>query len=367
MGEGLPSHARFKSSAQVKSSPRHDDARPFCAVIGAGPAGLFAAETLARAGARVTVFDHKPSPARKFLMAGRGGLNITHSEPLERFITRYGVGAPFLSPLIRAWPPQALRDFCAELGEPTFVGSSGRVFPASFKASPLLRAWLARLARLGVVIAPRHSFRGFAGKGVLRMSAPDGDEILLKVDAIILAMGGASWPRLGSDGGWVKTLADAGVAIHPLQPANAGLRVAWSDLYRADFEGQPIKNVTIRHQIGTARGDMVVTRSGLEGGPVYTLFLASRIADTTRLRATVATVILVSALVRLLLFTGSGFLYESALPALAAALLPCALAGYLMGSRLHLRMPQAQVRRVIWMVLVAAAVSLLARGTMGLM
>lgn len=270
MGEGQPSHTRLKPPAQTKVS-RRDGARSLCAVIGAGPAGLFAAETLARAGARVTIYDHKPSPARKFLMAGRGGLNITHSEPLEHFISRYGDGAPFLSPLIRAWPPQALRDFCAELGEPTFVGSSGRVFPASFKASPLLRAWLARLARLGIVIAPRHSFLGFAGEGVLRLAAPDGDEILHKVDAVVLAMGGASWPRLGSDGGWVKTLAGAGVAIRPLQPANAGLRVAWSALYRADFEGQPIKNVTLRHHVGTARGDIVVTRSGLEGGPVYTL------------------------------------------------------------------------------------------------
>ena len=284
MGEGQLSHARFTPSAQVKTSLRRGGARPNCAVIGAGPAGLFAAETLARAGVHVTVYDHKPSPARKFLMAGRGGLNITHSEPLERFISRYGASARHMEPLIHAWPPQALRDFCAELGEPTFVGSSGRVFPTSFKASPLLRAWLARLGRLGVVIAPRHSFLGFAGERVLRMSSPEGGEVLHNVDAVVLAMGGASWPRLGSDGGWVKALTAAGVAIRPLKPANAGLRIDWSALYRADFEGQPIKNVSLRHESdrhhpAIARGDMIITRSGLEGGPVYAL--SSRLREAT--------------------------------------------------------------------------------------
>jgi uncharacterized flavoprotein (TIGR03862 family) len=257
--------------------------------VGAGPAGLFAAETLSRAGARVTVYDHKASPARKFLMAGRGGLNITHSEPMERFISRYGSQAPQIEPFIRAWPPQALRDFCAELGEETFVGSSGRVFPSSFKASPLLRAWLARLARLGVVIAPRHSFVGLAaGEGVYIMG-PDGDEALKRVDATILALGGASWPRLGSDGGWVQGLTAAGVAIRPLRPANAGLRVAWTAIYRTDFEGMPLKNVLLRYNpmgcgptgscLATARGDIVVTRSGLEGGPAYAL--SSQLREAT--------------------------------------------------------------------------------------
>lgn len=266
----------------------HRGAQPICAVIGAGPAGLFAAETLARAGGLVTVYDHKASPARKFLMAGRGGLNITHSEPLERFIARYGARAPEMEPLIRAMPPQALRDFCAELGEETFVGSSGRVFPASFKASPLLRAWLTRLARHGVVIAPRHSFLGFAEEG-LRIKGPDGEEGRYRVDVTILSLGGASWPRLGSDGGWVQMLSAAGVAVHPLRPANAGLRVAWSALYLADFEGQPIKNVLLRYGsserdssrsgLATARGDIVVTRTGLEGGPAYTL--SSRLREAT--------------------------------------------------------------------------------------
>ncbi len=250
---------------------------PFCAVIGAGPAGLFAAEALARAGARVTIYEHKPSPARKFLMAGRGGLNITHSEGLERFLSRYGVAARRLAPFIRAWPPQALRDFCADRGEETFVGTSGRVFPASFKASPLLRAWLERLDRLGVSVASRHAFAGFAGKGVLRLLGPDGGEIMRPADAVVLALGGASWPRLGSTGGWAEPLEAAGVAVTPLRAANSGALVAWSPLFRSDFEGQPVKTVLLRHGDATARGDMVVTRNGLEGGPVYAL--SSRLRD----------------------------------------------------------------------------------------
>lgn len=249
---------------------RHRD-RPFCAVIGAGPAGLFAAETLARAGATVTVYEHKANPARKFLMAGRGGLNITHSENLDRFIARYGAAAPFLGPLVRAWPPQALRAFCADLGEATFVGSSGRVFPASFKASPLLRAWLARLTALGVTIATRHAFAGFAGEGLIRLVPPDGGDLLRRVDAVILAMGGASWPRLGSDGRWAAELSAEGVKVTPFAPANCGALIGWSPRFLADFEGQPIKTALISHEGRTARGDLVVTRGGLEGGPVYAL------------------------------------------------------------------------------------------------
>lgn len=265
----------------MEASSINDAVAPFCAVIGAGPAGLVAAEALARAGARVVVYEHKPSPARKFLMAGRGGLNITHSENLERFISRYGAAAKTLGPLIRAFPPETLRDFCAELGEKTFVGSSGRVFPASFKASPLLRAWLERLARLGVVIATRHAFRGFAGEGVLRLEGPEGGEILRSADAVVLALGGASWPRLGSDGGWTPLLGAAGVAVTPLAPANCGARVDWSAIFRGDFEGQPLKTVLLRQGEATARGDIVVTRTGLEGGPVYALSSGLREAVAT--------------------------------------------------------------------------------------
>ncbi|MCC3244955.1 TIGR03862 family flavoprotein [Methylocystis sp. WRRC1] len=286
MGERHPPLNRLTAAAPVEAALIKDAVAPFCAVIGAGPAGLFAAEALARAGARVTIYEHKASPARKFLMAGRGGLNITHSENLDRFISRYGAGAKRVAPFIRAWPPQALRDFCAELGEATFVGTSGRVFPASFKASPLLRAWLLRLQSLGVTIATRHAFRGFAGERVLRLQGPDGDEIIRRVDAVVLALGGASWPKLGSDGVWAGRLRSVGVAVTPLSAANSGALVEWSSLFRSDFEGQPIKTVMLRHGGAGARGDMVVTRTGLEGGPVYALSSRLREAVEREGRAT---------------------------------------------------------------------------------
>lgn len=277
MGQSHPPYS-FVAAARVEAAHINDAVAPFCAVIGAGPAGLFAAEALARAGARVTIYEHKPSPARKFLMAGRGGLNITHSENLERFISRYGAAAKRMDPLIRAFPPQALRDFCAELGETTFVGSSGRVFPASFKASPLLRAWLKRLSGLGVAIAARHAFLGFEGEGgILKLRGPDGVEHFRRADAVVLALGGASWPRLGSEGGWTGALSAAGVAVTPLVAANSGALVDWSPIFRGDFEGQPIKTVMLRHGDSVARGDMVITRTGLEGGPVYAL--SSRLRD----------------------------------------------------------------------------------------
>ncbi|RTL84649.1 MAG: TIGR03862 family flavoprotein [Hyphomicrobiales bacterium] len=277
MGQSHPPFA-FVAAARVEAAHINDAVAPFCAVIGAGPAGLFAAEALARAGARVTIYEHKASPARKFLMAGRGGLNITHSENLERFISRYGAAARRIGPIIRAFPPQALREFCAGLGETTFVGSSGRVFPASFKASPLLRAWLARLSSLGVVISTRHAFLGFEAEGgVLRLKGPDGAEILRRADAVVLALGGASWPRLGSEGGWTGALSAAGVAVTPLAAANSGALVDWSPIFRGDFEGQPVKTVLLRHGDAVARGDIVVTRTGLEGGPVYAL--SSRLRD----------------------------------------------------------------------------------------
>ena len=262
----------FTRNAQI-SAPA-----PFCAVIGAGPAGLIAADVLSRAGARVTVFDHKPSPARKFLMAGRGGLNLTHSEPLEVFLTRYGAAREWLEPIIRAFPPERLREFCAELGEETFVGTSGRVFPKSFKASPLLRALLARLTARGVRFE-RGAFDGFAGDGALSLRGPEGESRVLAPGAAILALGGASWPRLGSDGGWTRAFDALGVAMTPLAPANCGALIGWSAHFQGAFEGQPIKTILLRHGAAAARGDLVVTRAGLEGGPAYAL--ASSLREET--------------------------------------------------------------------------------------
>ena len=233
------------------------------AVIGAGPAGLMAAETLAAAGARVAVYDHVASPARKFLMAGRGGLNLTHSEPLEGFIARYRAGGAHLAPMLWAFPPAALVAWCEGLGQPVFTGSSGRVFPAAMKASPLLRAWLARLASLGVVLHPRQAFGGFASSGqVLVGGAP------VVADAVVLAMGGASWPRLGSDGGWVVAL---GEAVHPFVPSNCGFAVAWSAPFRARAAGQPLKRIALSHAGQTVRGEAMITDAGIEGGAVYAL------------------------------------------------------------------------------------------------
>ncbi|WP_050783386.1 NAD(P)/FAD-dependent oxidoreductase [Methylobacterium nodulans] len=240
------------------------------AVIGAGPAGLFAAEVLAQAGLAVTVVERMPSPARKLLIAGRGGLNLTHSEPLERFLARYHPPAGPIEAAIRAFPPEALRAWCEGLGQATFVGSSGRVFPTAFKASPLLRAWLARLGRLGVTLRTRTRWTGWAGDGSLRLLGPEGEESL-RADATVLALGGASWPRLGSDGGWAGILAADGVAVAPLRPANVGFTVVWSPAFAERFAGAPLKRVALSCGPDRVRGEAVVTAEGIEGGAVYAL------------------------------------------------------------------------------------------------
>lgn len=240
------------------------------AVIGAGPAGLMAAEVMAQGGARVTVYDAMPSAGRKFLMAGRGGLNLTHSEPMPQFMARYREAAPKLQAAIEAFSPDALRAWSEALGEPTFVGTSGRVFPKAFKASPLLRAWLRRLDAAGVRFAFRHRWTGWDEEGQLAFRTPDGS-LVIPANATVLALGGASWPRLGSDGAWVDCLAAKGVAVSKLRPANSGFTVAWSELFRARFEGQPLKGVALTVGAHTVRGEAMITRSGIEGGAVYAL------------------------------------------------------------------------------------------------
>ncbi|WP_074122761.1 TIGR03862 family flavoprotein [Bradyrhizobium sp. AS23.2] len=240
------------------------------AVIGAGPAGLMAAEVLAQGGARVTVYDAMPSAGRKLLMAGRGGLNLTHSEPLPQFIARYRGAAPKLQAAIAAFSPDALRAWSEALGEPTFVGSSGRVFPKAFKASPLLRAWLRRLDAAGVRFAFRHRWSGWVDEGRLQFQTRDGAPAIA-ADATVLALGGASWPRLGSDGGWTTILADKGVSIAPLRPANCGFSVAWSDIFRTRFEGQPLKGIALTFGPHSLRGEAIVTQAGIEGGAIYAL------------------------------------------------------------------------------------------------
>ncbi|MBY0333766.1 MAG: NAD(P)/FAD-dependent oxidoreductase, partial [Acetobacteraceae bacterium] len=243
-------------------------AAPTIAVIGAGPAGLMAAEVLARGGARVTVLDHMPSPGRKLLIAGRGGLNLTHSEPLEAFLGRYGAARPALEPAIRRFPPAALVAWAEGLGQPTFVGSSGRVFPRAMKASPLLRAWLARLEGLGVALRPRHRWGGWDAAGAPAFTTPQGP-LALRVEAVVLALGGASWPRLGSDGAWPALLPD--VPVTPLRPANCGFHVAWSGHLRTRFAGTPLKRIALAFAGRSARGEAVITEAGIEGGAVYAL------------------------------------------------------------------------------------------------
>ncbi len=241
-----------------------------CVVVGAGPAGLMAAEQLALAGRNVVVRDACPSPARKFLLAGRGGLNLTHSEPFEAFLARYGAAADRLRPAIESFPPRALRAWAAALGQDTFVGSSGRVFPKSFKATPLLRAWLRRLGDLGVELKPRSRFLGFCPDGALSFAGPSGEENTNPA-AAVFALGGASWPRLGSDGGWVEAFRTAGIEVAPLKPANCGFAVEWSTRIRDTFSGAPLKNVALSSGTVRVRGEAIVTRAGLEGGAVYAL------------------------------------------------------------------------------------------------
>ena len=242
------------------------------AVVGGGPAGLMAAEVLAaRAGSavRVVVFDRMRSVGRKFQLAGRGGLNLTHSEPVDRLLQRYGDARGRLAPAIRAFAPDDLRAWSTGLGQRAVVGTSGRVFPEAFRATPLLRAWLSRLDALGVEIRPRHTWTGWNDDGTLRFAEAGTGPFA--ADATILALGGASWPGTGSDGSWTSPLADAGIAIAPLRPANSGFTVEWSDHFRGRFGGHPLKNVAVTADGETVRGEVMVTAAGIEGGAVYAI------------------------------------------------------------------------------------------------
>ncbi|HEY0291383.1 MAG TPA: TIGR03862 family flavoprotein [Hansschlegelia sp.] len=246
------------------------DSAPEVAVVGAGPAGLMAAERLAASGCAVTVFEAMPSVARKFLLAGRGGLNLTHSEPAERMLARYGEAAPALRSALEAFSAQALTRWCEGLGVETFVGTSGRVFPKSLKTSPLLRAWLGRLGEQRVRIETRRRWTGFGDDGALVFDTPDGPR-RVRPAATVIALGGASWPRLGSDGAWVGPLGELGVDIAPLRPANCGFLARWSEHFVERFAGEPIKRAALSFEGETTRGEAMVTRAGIEGGLIYAL------------------------------------------------------------------------------------------------
>jgi uncharacterized flavoprotein (TIGR03862 family) len=243
------------------------------AVIGAGPAGLMAAETLIREGMTVQVYEAKPSVGRKFLMAGRGGLNITHSEPTDKFLTRYGARAPEIGRMLEQFDAEALRAWVHALGIETFVGSSGRVFPHEMKAAPLLRAWMHRLRVEGVQFLMRHRWLGWDDTHQLRFETPRGEHTTAP-DATVLALGGGSWARLGSDGAWWPWLKELGVPLSPLLPSNGGFETTWSAHFLEKCAGEPIKTVAFRIEGSKAaalRGECVVTEHGLEGGAIYAL------------------------------------------------------------------------------------------------
>ena len=259
--------------AETPRSWRVQHERPYrLAVIGAGPAGLAAAEALSEAGAEVTLYERMRTPGRKLLLAGKGGLNLTHSEPLDLFLPRYGAARPWLAGPIAAFSPDALRAWAEGLGQPVFVGSSGRVFPTAMKASGLLRAWLGRLQARNVVLRTGRRWTGWNAAGTAVLD--DGETI--EADAVLLALGGASWSRLGSDGSWAALLAARGVALAAFAPANCGMLIAWSEPFARHFAGLPLKSVSLRHAGAVSRGDLMLTARGIEGGALYPLSAALR-------------------------------------------------------------------------------------------
>ena len=264
------------------SSPAH------VAIIGGGPTGLMAAEVLSQAGVRVDLYDGMPSVGRKFLLAGVGGMNITHSEAYPAFLSRYAERAPQIAPLLRSFDADALCRWIHDLGIETFIGSSGRVFPTDMKAAPLLRAWLKRLRDSGVVIHTRHRWFGWDEHGALRIDSPEGEKTL-KPDATLLALGGGSWSRLGSDGAWMLPLEQRGVGLAPLQPSNCGFEVqAWSELLVSKFAGAPLKNIAIGLNDDIPRlGECVITATGIEGSLIYALSAPIREAINAHGSATI--------------------------------------------------------------------------------
>jgi uncharacterized flavoprotein (TIGR03862 family) len=278
------------------------------AVIGGGPAGLMAAEVLAQGGVRVDLYDAMPSVGRKFLLAGVGGMNITHSETFDAFLSRYGARSADIRPLLEAFPPDALREWMHGLGVETFVGSSGRVFPVGMKAAPLLRAWLHRLREAGVRFHVRHRWLGWAYEsprasarsgsetfgdetGSLRFAVPGGERVV-KADAVVLALGGGSWSKLGSDGAWVPLLAQRGVEVAPLLPSNCGFDAAgaWSEHLRSRFAGKPLKTVALRFtdaagRVHQRKGELTLSDTGIEGSLVYAL--SAPLRDTIAVLGTV--------------------------------------------------------------------------------
>ena len=244
-------------------------------VIGGGPAGLMAAEVLIQGGVRVDLYDAMPSVGRKFLMAGKGGMNITHSEPMEPFLSRYGARRTQIKPLLDSFGPEALQKWVHDLGITTFVGTSGRVFPADMKAAPLLRAWLHRLRDAGVHFYMRHRWCGWNTNGELCFTTPQGEH-KINADAVVLALGGGSWARLGSDGTWMPLLAQRNIQVSPLRPANCGFNVGWSEHFTTRFAGHPVKTVAVTFtdasgNLHRQQGDLMVTASGIEGGLIYAL------------------------------------------------------------------------------------------------